>query len=244
MKISHPVALALAAAAPLAAAAEPSQLQALLTSRTQELYDAVALGVRAPWQRYYADDCLYSDEKGQKMDKAGLVASIVPLPPGFSGQIKVVEVDFRNFGDTAILSYALDETESVFGQLQKARYHEIDTWRRQAGDWRIESAQVMRFYADPPASPYPPTHPEDYIGSYRLGPGKTLAVSVSSGRVILTRSNRQQVPLLLESGDLFFAAGVEGRFLFRRAADGRVDALIQRRNNEDMVWLRQPSPGR
>jgi hypothetical protein len=31
---------------------------------------------------------------------------------------------------------------------------------------------------------------------------------------------------------------VEGRILFRRADNGKVDALIDRRNNEDVVWKR------
>jgi hypothetical protein len=35
---------------------------------------------------------------------------------------------------------------------------------------------------------------------------------------------------------LFFRKGVEGRILFRYDAHGKVDALIDRRNNEDVVW--------
>jgi len=36
--------------------------------------------------------------------------------------------------------------------------------------------------------------------------------------------------------ELFFRKGVEGRILFGYAANGKVDALIDRRNNEDVVW--------
>jgi hypothetical protein len=35
---------------------------------------------------------------------------------------------------------------------------------------------------------------------------------------------------------MFFRAGVEGRRLFHRDASGKVDSLIDRRNNEDMLW--------
>ena len=38
------------------------------------------------------------------------------------------------------------------------------------------------------------------------------------------------------SSSLFFRPGVEGRRLFRRNDNGKVDALIDRRNNEDVVW--------
>lgn len=47
-----------------------------LVRRTQELFDAVVPGNPAPWKKYYADDCLFFDEKGRSLDKAALVANI------------------------------------------------------------------------------------------------------------------------------------------------------------------------
>ena len=49
-----------------------------LVRRTQELYDATALGDQGPWKKYFASDALYFDEKGRSMDKAALVADITP----------------------------------------------------------------------------------------------------------------------------------------------------------------------
>lgn len=60
-----------------------------LVRRTQELFDSVASGDQAPWKKYFADDCMYFDEKGRSMDKAALVADVSPLPAGYSGSIKV-----------------------------------------------------------------------------------------------------------------------------------------------------------
>src|SRR5580765_5991378 len=57
--------------------------------RTQELYDAVVPGNTEPWKKYYADDCLFADEKGRQLDKSKLVADITPLPKGYEGTIKV-----------------------------------------------------------------------------------------------------------------------------------------------------------
>ena len=42
--------------------------------------------------------------------------------------------------------------------------------------------------------------------------------------------------LFPETSEIFFRKGVEGRILFRYDARGKVDALIDRRNNEDVVW--------
>ncbi len=55
-----------------------------LVRRTQELFDAVVPGNAEPWKKYFADDCIFSDEKGRTLDKAALVADITPLPRGYS----------------------------------------------------------------------------------------------------------------------------------------------------------------
>ena len=38
-----------------------------LVRRSQELFDAVVTGDQAPWKTYYADDCVFADEKGRLM---------------------------------------------------------------------------------------------------------------------------------------------------------------------------------
>src|SRR5207248_9543378 len=86
-------------------------------------------------QKYFADDCIFADEKGRNLNKAQLVADIAPLPKGYSGTIKIAKPRSRIHGDTAILSYDLDETETIFGQNLRARYHVTDTWLRRSGEW-------------------------------------------------------------------------------------------------------------
>src|SRR5258708_2994747 len=60
-----------------------------LVRRTQELFDAVGVGNREPWKKYFAEGCMYFDEKGRNMNKAALVADIVALPTGYSGSIRI-----------------------------------------------------------------------------------------------------------------------------------------------------------
>ena len=112
-----------------------------LVRRAQELFDAVVPGNKEPWQKYFADDCIFADEKGRNLNKAQLVADIAPLPKGYSGTIKIAKPQSRIHGDTAILSYDLDETETIFGQNLTARYHVTDTWLRRNGVWQIASSQ-------------------------------------------------------------------------------------------------------
>ncbi|MDQ2868670.1 MAG: nuclear transport factor 2 family protein [Verrucomicrobiota bacterium] len=83
----------------------------------------MATGNKAPWQKYYADDCIFHDEKGRNLDKTKLIADLEPLPKGYAGTIKVTKPESRITTDAAVLSYDTEETETVFGQELHARYH-------------------------------------------------------------------------------------------------------------------------
>ncbi len=51
-----------------------------LVRNTQELNDSLVIGNQAPWNKYFADDAMYMDEKGRGMDKAALVKTISLFP--------------------------------------------------------------------------------------------------------------------------------------------------------------------
>jgi hypothetical protein len=208
-----------------------------LVRRTQELFDAVVPGNKEPWQKYFADDCIFADEKGRNFNKTQLVADITPLPKGYSGTIKIARPKSVIHGDTAILSYDLDETETIFGQKLSARYHLTDTWLQRNGVWQIASSQAMRYYEDPAVARIDPKKFVDFSGTYELAPGQTRRV-FSEGENLYVERNGKREQLLPEGSEIFFRKGVEGRILFRYADNGKVDALIDRRNNEDVVWRR------
>src|SRR5260370_37344222 len=121
----------------IACAADAPITQDELVRHTQELYDALVPGNQAPWKKYFADDCIFADEKGRLFDKSKLIADITPMPAGYSGTIKIETAQSRIIGKTARLSYDADETEPIFGQSLKARYHITDTWLQRNGNWQI-----------------------------------------------------------------------------------------------------------
>jgi Domain of unknown function (DUF4440) len=208
-----------------------------LIRRTQEPFDAVVPGNKEPWEKYFADDCIFADEKGRTLNRAQLVADITPLPNGYSGTIKIAKAQSVIYRDTAILSYDLDESETIFGQKLTARYHVTDTWMRRNDTWQIVSSQAMRYYEDPAAGRIDPKKFADFSGTYELAPGQTRRV-LSEGENLYIERNGKREQLFPEGCEIFFRKGVEGRILFRYADHGKVDALIDRRNNEDVVWRR------
>ena len=50
-------------------AADVPITQEELVRRTQELYDSLVSGNQAPWEKYFADDCIFADEKGRLFEK-------------------------------------------------------------------------------------------------------------------------------------------------------------------------------
>jgi Domain of unknown function (DUF4440)/Domain of unknown function (DUF3471) len=222
-------------AATIVCAADVPITQEELVRRTQELYDAIVPGNQAPWKKYFAEDCMFADEKGRFFDKPKLIADITPLPAGYSGKIKIENPQGRIIGNTAVLSYDADETETIFGQDLKARYHITDTWLQRNGNWQIIASQAHRYYEDPAVGKTDPKKFADFIGTYELAPGQTRSVTSEGDNLFVERKGKKE-HLLPETSELFFRKGVEGRILFRYASDGKIDALIERRNNEDVVW--------
>src|SRR5262249_13530233 len=172
------------------------------------------------------------------MDKAALLKDVSPLPEGYSGQIKVLNARSNILSDTAVVGYDLDETEVIFGQELKARYHGTDTWVRRNGEWQIVAGQMLRYYEDPVQGKPNAAAYREYAGRYELSSGIDRMVSANQQELTVERSGRARETLIPEAPDLFFRKGIEGRMLFRRNAAGKVDALVDRRNNEDIIWKR------
>jgi uncharacterized protein DUF4440/uncharacterized protein DUF3471 len=225
-------------AATIACAADVPVTQDELVRHTQELYDSLVSGDSTPWKKYFAEDCIFADEKGRLFDKPKLIADITPLPAGYTGTIRVENVQSRIIGETAILSYDANETETIFGQNLKARYHITDTWLHRNGNWQIIASQAHRYYEDPAIGKADPKKFADFIGSYELAPGQRRSVTSEEDKLFVERNGKKE-QLLPETSDIFFRKGVEGRILFRYCNTGKVDALIDRRNNEDVVWRKK-----
>jgi len=95
------------------------------------------------WRAGLADDCIVTTEDGEVQGKAKFLDDLRPLPPGFSGNIKVQDLTVNDLGGAAVVHYLLDETEDIFGQVLRTKYIVTDTWRRADGGWKIVATQVV-----------------------------------------------------------------------------------------------------
>jgi hypothetical protein len=143
--------------------------------------------------------------------------------------------------DTAILSYEFDETETIFGQNMSARSHGTDTWTYRNGKWQIVAGQMLRYYEDPAPGKVDTKRCTEYVGTYELAPAVIQVVSLEGGDLYAQRTGHNKGRLVPEAREIFSRKGVEGRYLFVRDDRGKVNSMIDRRNNEDVVWKKSGS---
>ena len=228
-------ALAQAPAQSKADAATEKELVAI----AQELFDAVAVGNKAPWEKYLADDVIYTDENWQILTKKDLVDGLQPLPKGYAGSIRMANVQSRINGDAAVLSYRLLEEETVFDQKLAPTYLETDTYFKRNGRWQLIAAHVIVIPSERKAMTLRPEQLDSIVGQYELTPGVNYTITRENGKLIGQRTGRAKEELVPADDNTFFRKdSIRGEKVFARDQGGRVTQMLDRRENNDLVWKR------
>lgn len=209
-----------------------------LKRATQELLDAVASGDKAVWQRYLADGSIYADEEGKVWTKDELLKELNPLPKGYVGSIKIEDTKALVQDNVVVLSHRDREELELYGQKLVTYFHTTNTWARQKdGQWRIVSTQVMAIPSERKPAAVDPKSLDAYVGRYELAPAVAYTVTREGDRLFGQRSGRAKEELLPLCADMFYRRGVwRGEKVFARDAQGRVVTLLDRRENNDLVW--------
>jgi hypothetical protein len=227
------------AEAAAAAAAPPSRLAIELQAKDQALLDAVATGDRATWERTLTAEATYVDENGATLTRGELLADLNPLPPGVSGQIHIVEYRLKQIGDTALVIHRDDERETFHGQALTATYLTTETWVRQQGQWKLALAHVYVVNRDPPSIDLSTVALDEYVGRYAAAPDLVWVIAREGDHLVGGREGQPAKPLRVELRDVLFVPGApRSRKLFQRDEQGRVTGFIDRREGQDLRWMR------
>jgi hypothetical protein len=220
----------------------PTALKDELLSTTQALVDALPTGNKDIWEQSLTEDAVVIDEFGRVAHKADTVASIHPFPKGFSGSIELRDAHVRQYGDAAILQVEEYERETVFGQPFVVRYQSLLTFVKQAGSWKLAGYEDVTLPTEPPKLAVADLPLGDYEGNYRYAPERTWKVSSVQGELRMTTRPGAKPNLLQPiARDVFMGSDDERNlFIFRRGADGKVNALIERRKFNDLRLDRVP----
>ena len=235
---SSPASTAETQAAATAELATQRQIEGL----AQELLDAITHGKPAVWRRILHPRALVADEDGKVYTKDEMVAEIRPLPAGYEGELRIANPKFSLDGDMAVLSYDTPESLKLYGQTLHTLFRATDVYRRVDGQWLLFAKQIQVIPAELAAIRVDAASYDDYLGRYELGADAALVVTREDDRLYSQRDTRPKDELLPIGADRFVRKGhPRGERFFRRNASGKVDALVDRRDNEDLIWRRMPA---
>ena len=220
--------------------AEPADKVAdVLRRQTQELFDALATGSTAVWERYLDEGVRYVDESGTVSTKKQMLESLKPLPDGVSGKIAVTGYDVAVHGNVAVATHVEDESEVYHGHELHCQYRTTDTWIETPQGWRLIAAQVLALRTDPPSVPLAPSAMDEYCGKYVLAPAIAYEIRRKGDALEGQQTGRKPEELRAEAPDVLFVPGrPRYRYLLLRGPDRKITGLAQRREAWDLVWKR------
>jgi hypothetical protein len=224
--------------APAAAQVAPRD-SAWLVGTAQQLLDAVTAGDSAAWARHLAPDWTLSDEEGRLVGRAEFLAGLRPLPEGQSGKLRIGRRHLAGRPGVAVMSYDAEEEHRYHGQLLRTVFRVTDTWVRRGGRWEQLASQVTALPWPLAGRPIPPQLARDYAGIYTLTADIGLRISAADSGLRIERADRPAEPLHALDDRLFVRHGIRGFWVFERDSLGRVDRLVNWRDNNPVVWQRE-----
>lgn len=151
----------------------------------------------------------------------------------------MAKVQSRINGDAAILSYQALEEETVFGQKLTPTYLITDTYFKRNGRWQLTGSHVIVMPSERKAMTIRPEQFDSIVGQYELTPDVTYTITREDGKLIGQRTGRAREELLPADNNTFFRKGtIRGEKVFVRDQNGRVMQMLDRRENNDLVWKR------
>lgn len=209
-----------------------------LKQRTQELLDAVATGDKALWQKYLADGSLYTDEEGNVLTKDELINGLHPLPKGYVGSIKIGKTESLVQENVVVLTHLDHEVLELYGQKLLTNFQTTSIWAKQSdGDWKLVSTQVIAIPNERKPAKIDLKKLDSYLGEYELTPQIVYTITREGDKLFGQRTGRVKEELLPLCDDIFYKKGVwRGEKVFERDAKGKVVKMLDRRENNDLVW--------
>ncbi|MDT3687540.1 MAG: DUF4440 domain-containing protein [Pseudorhodoplanes sp.] len=210
-----------------------------LEHASQALLDAVTSGDKAVFARTLDPEGLFSDEDGNVRTGAAVVQEVRGLPSGYSGNLRMVDPHVRIRGDVGIVAFDVAETLELFGQRLSTRFHTTDVYQRTDEGWQLVASQTSVLPSELSRAAVDPTVFDDYIGTYRLSAEISARIWREDDQLFMQRTGRAREELIPIGNDRFVRAGApRGERFFRRDNGGNVVALVDRRDNNDLIWRR------
>src|SRR5262245_57285610 len=121
-----------------APAAVPVRASTEVEAIARKLVAGIEAGDWTAWERYAADDLLYTTEFGRTMTKADIRALFRPVPPAERRTFEMRILGLRHRAEAAVLVYDLHARREE----DVERFRVTATYWRAGGAWQLVAAQT------------------------------------------------------------------------------------------------------
>ncbi len=142
-----PVAIALLTIA-LGASAQSAKLSPTarqLTSRLNAFLDAAGHGDREVFDRFFADDVVYTRSAGVTVDKSEIMKNVGRSDPGAAkSTFSADDVTIHDYGTTAIVNFRLIAQSEKDGKTDTSHYRNTATFLKRDNGWQVVAWQSTK----------------------------------------------------------------------------------------------------
>jgi ketosteroid isomerase-like protein len=118
-----------------------------VTALLREFISGAGSGDRAIFEKFFADDVIYTRASGVLITKASIMESLGKPAPASEGKSTYTAEDItvHEYGDTVIVAFRLvGHTEHGDGKVETAHYRNTGTFLRRNGRWQAVAWQATK----------------------------------------------------------------------------------------------------
>ena len=112
-----------------------------------QFLDAAGRGDAAVFDRFFADDVIYTRSAGVTVYKSDIMKNVTNLAPSAESKsvFSAQDVTVHDYGDTAVVNFRLvAKTETKDGKTETAHYRNTGTFLRRQGRWQVVAWQSTK----------------------------------------------------------------------------------------------------
>jgi ketosteroid isomerase-like protein len=118
-----------------------------VTALLREFMAGASSGDRAVFEKFFADDVIYTRATGVVITKADIMQSLGKPAPASEGKssYSAEDITVHEYGDTVIVAFRLEgRTEHADGKVEMAHYRNTGTFLRRNGRWQAVAWQATK----------------------------------------------------------------------------------------------------
>ena len=116
-----------------------------VTALLHEFISGARSGDRALFEKFFADDVIYTRASGVVITKADIMASLGKPASEGKSSYSAEDITVHEYGDTVIVAFRLvGRTDHGYGNVETARYRNTGTFLWRNGKWQAVAWQATK----------------------------------------------------------------------------------------------------